>query len=111
VSSNKGVLDLVAAGDIDAIQAVRQAGRDIGEVLAHCVSVLNPSMIIIGGSLSHAGRHLLAGVREVVHAQAMPFSTQQLEIVRANAPDLAAITGAAALAIDRLLTPTPPSML
>lgn len=104
LNSNQDVIDLVSQGNIDAIQAVRQAGRDIGEVLAHCVSVLNPSMIVIGGSLSHAGRHLLAGVREVVHAQAMPFSTQQLEIVRADPSTMAAITGAAALAIDRLLT-------
>ena len=33
-----------------AAAAVREAGRDIGDVLAACVSMLNPSVIVIGGA-------------------------------------------------------------
>ena len=46
------VVDLVKRGNIEAIQAVRQAGRDIGEVLTTCVSLINPSVIAIGGSMA-----------------------------------------------------------
>ncbi len=35
------VIDLVNRAELDAIGAVRQAGRDIGEVLATCVSLMN----------------------------------------------------------------------
>lgn len=65
------VMGLVKAGDLQAIQAVRQAGRDLGEVLTTCVSLMNPSLILIGliligGAMAQAAEHLLAGVREVV---------------------------------------------
>ena len=40
-------------------QRARQAGRDIGGVVATMVNVINPSMIVIGGQLSAAGEHLL----------------------------------------------------
>ena len=57
----------MSAGNLQAIQALRQAGRDLGDVLATGVNLLNPSVIVIGGSLGQAGEHLMAGVREVVY--------------------------------------------
>src|SRR6478735_1603068 len=41
VDSTSDVVDLVKAGNTPALQAVRQAGRDIGAVLATCVNLLN----------------------------------------------------------------------
>ena len=59
-----------------AAQAVRQAGREIGDVLATCVSLLNPSVIVVGG-LAGRGRRkgLLAGIREVVYGRSLPLAT------------------------------------
>ena len=65
---------------------MRQAGRDIGEVLATCVSLLNPSVIAIGGSLAQAGESLIAGVREVVYGRSLPLATGELQIVAVDAP-------------------------
>jgi glucokinase len=98
------VVDLVRKGDIRAIQAVRQAGRDLGEVLTTCVSLMNPSTIVIGGSLSAAGEHLIAGVRETVYTRAMPFATQHLEITKSRIGADAAIAGAGVLAIQSALS-------
>ncbi len=99
--------DVVAAtkaGELAAIQAVRQAGRDIGEVLTTCVSVLNPSVIAIGGSLALAGEHLLAGVREVVYSRSMPLATEHLTISQSRAGLDAGIIGASVMAIDYALS-------
>ena len=99
--------DVVAAtkaGELTAIQAVRQAGRDIGEVLTTCVSVLNPSVISIGGSLAFAGEHLLAGVREVVYSRSMPLATEHLTIAQSRAGLDAGIIGASVMAIDYALS-------
>ncbi len=99
--------DVVAAtkaGELAAIQAVRQAGRDIGEVLTTCVSVLNPSVISIGGSLAFAGEHLLAGVREVVYSRSMPLATEHLTIAQSRAGLDAGIIGASVMAIDYALS-------
>ena len=80
VDSTADVVELVRSGDPVALQRVRQAGRDIGAVLATCVNLLNPSVIVIGGPLAEAGEHLLAGVREVVYHRSPPLATQHLRI-------------------------------
>ncbi|MFS0731958.1 ROK family transcriptional regulator [Microbacterium sp. 1P10UB] len=98
------VVDLVKHGNIDAIQAVRQAGRDIGEVLTACVSLMNPSVIAIGGSMARVGEHLIAGVREVVYTRSTPLATEHLSIVQSSAAERAAVRGASGLAIDHALS-------
>jgi glucokinase len=103
--SGRDVVDLVKRGDLDAIQAVRQAGRDIGEVLTACVSLVNPSVIAIGGSMARAGEHLIAGVREVVYTRSMPLATEHLAIVQSAAAENAAVLGASMLAIHHALSP------
>jgi len=105
VRTSKEVLELVKQGNTEAIQAVRQAGRDIGEVLTACISLINPAVVVIGGSVAQAGEHLLAGVREVVYTRSTPLATQNLSIVQSRAGENAAIIGAATLSIQHVLSP------
>ncbi len=105
LTSSQDVVELVKRGNIDAIQAVRQAGRDIGEVLTTCVSLINPSVVVIGGSLAQAGEHLIAGVREVVYTRSMPLATEHLQITQSKAGADAAVLGASMLAIHHALSP------
>lgn len=97
------VVRLVDAGHLPAIQAVRQAGRDLGEVLAASISFLNPEVIAVGGRMAAAGEHLLAGVREVVYQRAMPLATQGLTIDRAISKE-AGLLGASLLALHESLS-------
>jgi len=104
-TTSADVVVLVRAGDVTASQAVRQAGREIGAVLASAVSMLNPSMIVVGGILAGAGDHLLAGIREVVYRRSLPLATQHLRIVVARTGAQAGVLGAAAMVADHLLSP------
>ena len=99
------VVRLCRGGDVTAIQAVRQAGRDLGEVLAMLVNLVNPSVVVVGGSLALAGEHLIAGIREVVYQRSLPLATEQLHLVASVAGERAGILGAAALAIGHALSP------
>jgi predicted NBD/HSP70 family sugar kinase len=103
--ASRDVAALVRGGSVLATRLVREAGRTIGEVLASAVSLLNPSVIVIGGSLSAAGDALLAGVREVVYRRSLPLATAQLRIVQASAGDLAGVVGSAVMIIDEVLAP------
>jgi predicted NBD/HSP70 family sugar kinase len=103
--ASRDVAVLVRGGSVLATQLVREAGRTIGEVLASAVSLLNPSVIVIGGSLSAAGDPLLAGVREVVYRRSLPLATAELRIVPASAGDLSGVVGAAVMVIDDVLAP------
>jgi predicted NBD/HSP70 family sugar kinase len=101
------VSDVIAqanAGNLAVIQAIRQAGRDIGEVLNACVSIVNPSVITVGGSMAQAGEHLIAGIREVVYARSMPLATQHLQIVQSSSGAEAGVIGASLLAIEHALS-------
>jgi predicted NBD/HSP70 family sugar kinase len=99
------VVVLARGGSVPALTALRQAGRDIGEVLATAVSLFNPSVIVIGGSLSQAGEHLIAGVREVVYRRSLPLATQDLRIVQSRAGEQAGVLGAAFMVIAHALDP------
>lgn len=105
VGDRQDVVALVRGGDPHAVQAVRQAGRDLGEVVAVLVNLINPSVIVIGGSLADAGESLLAGIREVVYHRSLPLATEHLRIVTAQAGERAGVLGAAALAIGHVLSP------
>jgi glucokinase len=103
--TGEDVLALARKGNIPALQAMRQAGRDVGDVLASCVNLLNPSVIVIGGGLSSAGEYLMAGVREVVYRRSPPLATAQLRIVQSRAGDQAGVLGASRMVIDHVLAP------
>ncbi|SFN81156.1 ROK family transcriptional regulator [Mycetocola miduiensis] len=103
--TSRDVVELVRGGNPKAIQTVRQAGRDLGEILNACISLINPSVIVIGGAMAQAGEHLIAGVREVVYARSMPLATQHLQISQSSVGVNAAVLGASILAIHHVLSP------
>jgi predicted NBD/HSP70 family sugar kinase len=105
MKTGRDVFEASRAGDARVADAIRQAGRDLGEVLATCVNVLNPSVIVIGGSISRAGEHLVAGVREVVYAQSTPLATRHLTITESRAGESGGVIGAATMLIQYLLDP------
>lgn len=102
---SRDVVELVRRGDREAGQAVREAGRLLGRVLAAAVILLNPAMIMIGGDISEAGDQLLAGVREVVYQRSTALATNELVITSATIGDRAGVVGAAAMVIDHVLDP------
>ncbi len=104
-ATGQDVVDLVRRGDPVAAQVVRQAGRDLGEVVATLVNVINPSAIVIGGALADAGESLIAGIREVVYQRSLPLATEHLRIITSQAGERAGVIGAAALAIGHVLAP------
>ncbi|SEE85620.1 glucokinase [Arthrobacter alpinus] len=105
------VLELARRGNLAAIAAMRQAGRDVGDVLAASVNLLNPSVIVIGGGLSSAGEYLMAGVREIVYQRSLPLATARLRIVQSMAGGHAGVLGAGHMVIDHILSPASVELL
>ncbi|MCC2028867.1 ROK family transcriptional regulator [Microbacterium sp. YMB-B2] len=99
-----GVVALARAGEHAAIDAIRQAGRELGEVLSNVVALLNPSVIVLGGSIAGAGDHLLAGVREVIYQRCVPFSSQHLSVVSVAPGASPGVKGAALMVTHQLLS-------
>ena len=104
-TSSHDVVALARGGSVLANRLLRDAGRTIGEVLASAVSLLNPNVIVLGGTIAEAGDPLLAGVREIVYRRSLPLATAELRIVQASTGDLSGVVGAAVMVIDRVLAP------
>ncbi|CAN7448184.1 ROK family transcriptional regulator [Agrobacterium tumefaciens] len=96
----RDVTRLVELGQPLAIHLVRESGRILGEVMTSLVSILNPQMIVIGGTLAIANDHLLAGIRELVYKRSLPLATRELELVIAPPDPDAGIMGAAILVVE-----------
>lgn len=103
--STRAVVELADRGDAAAAQAVREAGRRIGEVLAGVVNLLNPDIISVWGYLSDAHGQLFAGIQESLSRYALPGTSHQLRLERAVLGDDAGIYGAAMMVVEHSLTP------
>ncbi|MBN8953727.1 MULTISPECIES: ROK family protein [unclassified Rhizobium] len=73
---------------------VEQHARDIGNLAAACVSVLDPQLIVLGGGVGQ-NPQLLPGVRSVVNELCWP-----VEVVNGQLSNQATVLGAVRLAID-----------
>jgi predicted NBD/HSP70 family sugar kinase len=104
-STAMDVVALVQNGNADAVRLVREAGRLLGEVLAHAVNLLNPSVLVIGGDLAKAEQQFFAGIREAIYRRSSVLATGQLDIVRTRLGDRSGVIGAAALVLDQRLSP------
>ncbi|MGY1653013.1 ROK family protein [Geodermatophilus sp. SYSU D01119] len=105
-SDVRSVDDLVLglrAGDWQVVAAVRAAGRILGAAVAHTVSLLNPSVIVVGGQLAVGGEHLLAGIRERIASRSLPLATRDLRICRSELDGDAGVLGLAHGIADRVL--------
>lgn len=103
VADTRGAMDLVRAGTPEAVNLIRAAGRTLGRAIAYAVSMLNPSIVVVGGSLS--SQHLLTGIRESVYSCSPPLATNDLRVVEGRGDNRSGAAGAALLAAARALQP------
>ncbi|GLR55058.1 ROK family protein [Shinella yambaruensis] len=98
----RDVIDLVEQRKPEALMLLRAAGRTIGEVISDVVSIINPSLIVIGGTLARGGDLMLSGIRELVYQRCLPLATRDLSIVLSTVREDGALFGAAHLLLDDL---------
>ncbi|SLN56320.1 Fructokinase [Aquimixticola soesokkakensis] len=105
LTTTQELQDLVAQGNIDAIVALRDAGRTIGEALVGLVTGLAPEVICLGGPLVESSDHISAGVRESLNQRTPPALSQQLTVLAGRDHGDLARRGAVDRAFDLLLPP------
>jgi predicted NBD/HSP70 family sugar kinase len=100
----RDVIGLVLERRPEAIMLLRSAGRVLGEVTSDVVSILNPKMIVVGGTLAGCGEFLLSGIRELVYQRCLPLATRELQIVLSSTSTDSALAGAAYLTLEQLFS-------
>ncbi len=92
--------ELLRTGDRGTRRAVQDAGDAVGRALALAVTLVNPSLIVVGGDLVTAGDVLFEPLRRALDRQTMSSHAHALRIVPSALGDSACVRGAAALVLD-----------
>ena len=100
-----GMLALAESGDPGVNRALGDAGRRIGRVLAGMCTMLNPELIVAGGSIGSAPA-TLAGIRESLDRHAQPNSAAAVTIVPGALGERAEVMGAISVALAAAASPS-----
>ena len=105
-----GVLDRAELGDPACCRAIAAAGFRLGDCVANVCNLLNPGLIVVGGTLAGAGNILLDPMRTAVARRAIPSAGEDVEIVLGVLGDRAELLGAVALVLheSERTPPAPP---
>jgi predicted NBD/HSP70 family sugar kinase len=98
------VLRGAAAGEAAASLAVAHVGRWLGIGLAGLVNILNPRLVILGGTLARLHPLVSAAIDANLAGYALPGPRSTVRVVPAALGDDAPLIGAAELAFEGLLS-------
>jgi predicted NBD/HSP70 family sugar kinase len=90
-------------GDQRAVEGVRKVGEALGRVLADLVNLLNPRLIILGGSLAGILELARRQIEAALDKHAMEGARAMVEMSTPGLSDDSSSIGAAELAFDALL--------
>jgi glucokinase len=93
----KEIFILAQENDQDALAAWTEFGVHLGKILAIITNVLDPDIIVIGGSVSQAWQFFYNSLIENLHENINQAPRENLQVVRAALGDNAGLMGAAAL--------------
>ena len=93
------LLGLVEAGNRGAVRALEDAAEEIGRVLAHLVTLLNPELIVIGGDLAAAGERLFEPIGRSIRHYALAPSAESVRIAGGELGAHAEVLGAAGMVL------------
>ncbi len=97
----KDVFDAARRGDPLARQVIDEAAGVIGQGVASVISLTNPDIVVLGGSIGQQGDLLLGKVQGVARRWAQPISARDLPIVSSMLGEEAGLFGAAHAAFLR----------
>ncbi|EFL18249.1 ROK family transcriptional regulator [Streptomyces sp. C] len=96
------VVELARGGDPGCRRVITDVGRHIGSGVASLCNLLNPSRIVLGGSLAEAGELVLAPIRESVGRYAIPSAARRLSVLTGSLGGRAEVLGALALVLSEM---------
>src|SRR5262249_48201163 len=91
------------AGEPDALRGVRAVGVALGRTIANLVNLLNPQVVITGGSLATVLELCPAEVEHEIDLRAMSEARRSVQLRTAGLGDNSSLIGGAELAFGPLL--------
>lgn len=105
-SSVTGLVTAARRGEPSATAVIHEAGRYVGLAVANLFNLVNPSRVVLGGSLANAGELLVAPLRATLRERALHTTLAEGDVVTSRiGPDDVAI-GAATHVLEAALADT-----
>jgi glucokinase-like ROK family protein len=105
--SAKDVISAARRGDLVSQRIVMEAGMHLGTAIASMVNLLNPDIVIIGGSISQIGDLLLEPIRSAVNKRSLLPASRSVRITAAllghRSCAMGAVVQAISIAIHRMV--------
>ena len=92
------IIEATLKEDLLCIELVEDIGQKLGRYLAGLINLLNPEMVIIGGSLARTGDSVLQPVKSAVRKYSLNMVNRDSAIVLSKLQGKAGVTGACLLA-------------
>ena len=92
------IIDATLKEDLLCIELVEDIGQKLGRYLAGLINLLNPEMVIIGGSLARTGDSILQPVKSAGRKYSLNMVNRDSAIVLSKLQGKAGVTGACLLA-------------
>ena len=89
-------------GDRCVIEALNKMGRYIGVALSYVINMMNPGMIVFGGSMSVLGDYIIEPLKSTAVNLSMKECVDEIQIVVSSLRDNAGVIGAASLGMQNL---------
>jgi predicted NBD/HSP70 family sugar kinase len=74
------VVDAALAGDQRAITIISEAGLDLGRGISILIQLLNPELIILGGSVAEAKHYLTTPIQQALNIYSMAKARENTEL-------------------------------
>lgn len=94
--------DLAESGDPGAVAAWKAFGREVGTAIGTVCSVLDPSIVVLGGSVSHRLHLFRETLQQGARSVVMGAARDRFRIEASALGNAAGVTGAAELAHQQL---------
>ena len=99
--TSKIIFKAADSGDEFALQMFDKAGYILGIGIVNALNILNFELVAVGGGLAKSGDLILEPARRALSDRGFQSYVDQVSIVPAERPDVAAILGAARLVIEK----------
>ncbi len=74
------VVEAALAGDQRAITILSEAGLDLGRGISMLIQLINPELIIIGGSVAEANQYLITPIQQALNIYSMAKSREKTKL-------------------------------
>ncbi len=96
------VVEAALAGDQRAITILSEAGLDLGRGISILIQLLNPELIIIGGSVAEANQYLITPIQQALNIYSMAKSRERSQLALYQLGEDVGLMGGVAVVTEKL---------